>query len=45
VLKPDRLLATTELVERVCAVYGCPMSPTWLLHLKLQRKLSNPART
>jgi hypothetical protein len=45
VLKPDRLLATTELVERVCTVYGCPMSPTWLLHLKLQRKLSNPART
>src|SRR5438093_2739491 len=27
VLEPDRLLATAELVERVCAVYGCPHEP------------------
>jgi transposase len=24
VMEPDRLLASAELVERVCAVYGCP---------------------
>ena len=27
VLEPDRLLASAELVERVCAVYGCPHEP------------------
>jgi transposase len=27
VLEPERLLATAELVERVCAVYGCPHEP------------------
>lgn len=27
VLEPDRLLATAELAERVCAVYGCPHEP------------------
>jgi hypothetical protein len=27
VMEPDRLLASAELVERVCAVYGCPHEP------------------
>jgi hypothetical protein len=27
VLDPERLLARAELVERVCAVYGCPHEP------------------
>ena len=27
VLEPDRLLATAELADRVCAVYGCPHEP------------------
>lgn len=27
VLEPDRLLATAELAERVCAAYGCPHEP------------------
>jgi hypothetical protein len=27
VLDPDRLVATTELAARVCAVYGCPHEP------------------
>jgi len=27
VMEPDRLLATAELAERVCAVYGCPHEP------------------
>lgn len=27
VLEPDRLLASAELVERVCAIYGCPHEP------------------
>ena len=27
VLEPDRLLASAEVVERVCAIYGCPHEP------------------
>jgi transposase len=27
VMEPERLLTTAELVERVCAVYGCPHEP------------------
>jgi transposase len=34
VLEPDRLLASAELAERVCAVYGCPHEP----HLIQPRK-------
>jgi hypothetical protein len=34
VLDPDRLLASAELAERVCAVYGCPHEP----HLIQPRK-------
>jgi hypothetical protein len=34
VLAPDRLLASAELAERVCAVYGCPHEP----HLIQPRK-------
>lgn len=34
VLEPDRLLASAELAERVCAIYGCPHEP----HLIQPRK-------
>src|SRR5919199_6645442 len=42
VMHPDRLLATAELAERVCAVYGCPHEPH-LIQPKKQPKTSKKA--
>jgi DDE superfamily endonuclease len=39
VMEPDRLLTTAELVERVCAVYGCPHEP----HLVTPKKAPKQA--
>jgi transposase len=40
VMEPDRLLATAELADRVCAVYGCPHEP----HLIQPRKEAKPSK-
>src|ERR671937_1835793 len=42
VMEPDRLLATAELADRVCAVYGCPHEPH-LIQPKKQPKTSKKA--
>ena len=42
VMQPDRLLATAELADRVCAVYGCPHEPH-LIQPKKQPKTSKKA--
>jgi transposase len=38
VMEPDRLLASAELVERVCAVYGCPHEPHLVTPPKATKK-------
>jgi transposase len=38
VMEPDRLLAAAELVERVCAVYGCPHEPHLVTPPKATKK-------
>jgi len=38
VLEPDRLMATAELVEHVCAVYGCPHEPHLVTPPKATKK-------